>query len=423
MPRDRAKYGAGAYADLPDALPNQFPRTVGPNAEKYLREVVDGGLSSDMVDRFEKAFAQALGGERDGQTLHCMATPGCTPALAALAAGLGVARGFAPGDEIIVSPVTDYGTVQGIISEHYIPVFADTAPGDVNLNAGTIAQRITDRTRAILCVHKTGLICDMDPIMDLAAKNDLLVIEDACQAVFSEYKGRLAGTLGHVAAFSFDSEKTMGSDMGGCLVTYDAELADAVRFVGQSRGGEMVDGFGRVHTNLGYAYRMPNCTAAVTLAQLEIVGENVEQRDRMIRALSERLGEIPGISPLPIPDYVNVYSCWMVGFSIDPDAFTCDADSFAAQCSDAGIPGAGTGRYYLMPAALPFLTERAERQEYPYSSPPASRRYTYRAEDCPTAKAFLDTFVRWSTFCEKYTHEHVELAARIVADVADANRV
>jgi dTDP-4-amino-4,6-dideoxygalactose transaminase len=410
---ERAKYGAAAVAGLKGSLPNPYPRTMGPNALKYLQEVVESGLTSNMMTRFEQAFAKEMG------VKHCIATPGCTPALATLAS----AFAFQPGDEIIVSPVTDYGTVQGLIRENYIPVFADTAPGTINLSAETVAPCITDRTRAILAVHKTGLVCDMDPINALAKKHGLIVYEDVCQAVFSEYKGRLAGTLGLAAGFSFDSEKTMGSDVGGCVITNDDALAERIRFIGHSRGGEMRPSFGRIHSVPGYAHRMPSCTAAISLAQLEIIRPNVAQRDRMIRLLSDLLSEIPGVTPLPIPDYQTVYSCWMAGFTIDPEAFRCTADEFAAQAAKAGLTGAGTGRYYLMPAALPFLQEKAQSRVYPYSMPPASRAYSYGAEACPTARAFLETFVRWSTFCEKYEPEHCELAAQIVRQVADANRV
>ncbi len=410
---ERAKYGAAAVAGLKGSLPNPYPRTMGPNALKYLQEVVASGLTSNMMTRFEQAFAKEMG------VKHCIATPGCTPALATLAS----AFAFEPGDEIIVSPVTDYGTVQGLIRENYIPVFADTAPGAINLSAETIAPCITDRTRAILTVHKTGLVCDMDPINALAKRHGLIVYEDVCQAVFSEYKGRLAGTLGLAAGFSFDSEKTMGSDVGGCVITNDDALAERIRFIGHSRGGEMRPNFGRIHSTPGYAHRMPSCTAAISLAQLEIIRPNVAQRDRMIRLLSDLLSEIPGVTPLPIPDYQNVYSCWMAGFTIDPEAFRCTADEFAAQAAKAGLTGAGTGRYYLMPAALPFLQEKAQGRVYPYSMPPASRTYAYGADACPTARAFLETFVRWSTFCEKYEPEHCDLAAQIVRQVADANRV
>jgi len=409
---ERAKYGAEATRGQAGELPTPYPRTIGPNATRYVQEVVDSGLTCNMVGRFEEAFAREMG------VRHCIATPGCTPALAVLAA----AFDFAPGDEIIVSPVTDYGTIQGLVRENYIPVFADTAPGTVNLSAETVAPCITDRTRAVLVVHKTGLICDMDPINALAEKHGLIVYEDACQAVFGEYKGRLAGTLSRAAGFSFDSEKTMGSDVGGCVVTDDDELAERARFIGQSRGARMEEHFGRKHTEPGYAYRMPLCTAAICLAQLDIIRDEVAQRDRMVRLLTDLIGEIPGVTPLPIPDCVNVYSCWMFGMSIDPAAFCCDAEAFAAQLVEAGIPGAGQGKYYLMPAACTFLDENARGVVYPYSIPPASRRYSYSADSCPAARGFLENWIRWSTFCAVYQPEHCELAASIVREVADRNR-
>ncbi|MBN1346568.1 MAG: DegT/DnrJ/EryC1/StrS family aminotransferase [Phycisphaerae bacterium] len=409
---ERAKYGPAAHAGETGRLPTSFPRTVGPSAMKYLQEYVESGLTCDMTGRFEKALAEALG------VRHVIATPGCTPALAVLAA----AFGFEPGDEIIVSPITDYGTLQGLVRENYIPVFADVAPGSVNMSAETIEPCITDRTRAILCVHKTGIVCDMDPINALAERHGLIVYEDACQAVFGEYKGRLAGTLARAAGFSFDAEKTMGSDVGGAIATNDDDLAERIRFIGQSRGAAMRPGFGRLHTAAGYAYRMPNCTAAICLAQLEIIREQVAHRDRMVRLLSELIGRVPGVTPVPIPDYVNVYSCWMFGMNIDPAAFRCTTDEFAQQLADAGVPGAGTGRYYLMPAACTFLEASARNKVYPYSMPPASREYHY-AEACPAAREFLETWIRWSTFCEKYRGEDCELAAEIVGGVAERNRV
>jgi len=408
----RAKYGAEAFRGMHGKLPLPFPRTIGPNAMKYLQEVVESGLTSKMVSRFENAFAKEMGMK------HCIATPGCTPALAVLAA----AFGFQPGDEIIVSPITDYGTIQGLVNENYIPVFADTEPHTVNISAKTIEPCITDRTRAILAVHKTGIICDMDPILALAEKHGLIVYEDVCQSIFGEYKGRLAGTMGRAAGFSFDAEKTMGADVGGCIVTNDDRLAEQCRFVGQSRGSVQKEGFGRQHLVAGYAYRMPQCTAAICLAQLEIIREQVAQRDRMIRLMSRLIGNIPDVIPLPIPDYLTVYSPWMFGMSINPKAFKCTTDEFAAQLATAGIPGAGTGQYYLVPVACVFLQDNAGKKIYPYSRPPASRTYTYDADTCPTAHNFLKTWIRWATFCEKYTEEHCELAAHLVKQVAEKNR-
>ena len=115
---ERAKYGAEALEDAVGELPNPFPRTIGSNAMKYLQEVVDSGLTADVIGRFEKAYAEVHGVE------HCIATPGCTPALAVLAA----AFGFEPGDEIIVSPITDYGTVQGLVTRSSSVRSPTTAP-------------------------------------------------------------------------------------------------------------------------------------------------------------------------------------------------------------------------------------------------------------------------------------------------------
>ncbi len=409
----RAEYGAAAQEGLSGQLPTPYPRTMGPNCARYLEEVVQSGLTCDMVGRFEQAFASELG------VKHCIATPGCTPSLAILAA----AFDFGPGDEIIVSPITDYGTIQGLIRENYIPVFADAERGTVNVSAGTIEPCITDRTRAILLVHMTGIICDMDPINALAEEHGLVVYEDTCQAVFGEYKGRFAGTLSRAGGFSFDSEKTMASDVGGCVVTGDDDLAERLRFIGQSRGGVQEPGYGRRHVAPGYAYRMTQSTAAICLGQLEIIREQVAHRDRMIRLLTGLIAAIPGVQPLPIPEYMGVYSAWMFGMSIDPEVFGCSTNDFAAQLAEAGIPGAGTGRYYLMPDACTFLEENARKGAYPYSIPPASREYRYAADACPTATAFLETWIRWSTFCEKYQPEHCELAAGIVREVADRNRL
>lgn len=414
MTTARAKFGAAAYADLKGKLPQPFPRTMGTNAMKYLQEVIDSGLTVDFVGRFESAFAKMMG------VAHCVSAPGCTNAMQVLA----LALDLAPGDEVIMSPIADYGTVMGYMKANLIPVFADLelTSGNPNISAATIERCITPRTRAVVCVHKTGLMCDMDPIMTLAAKHRMIVIEDACQSAFSRYKGRYAGTIGHVGAFSFDSEKTVGSDVGGCFITNDGNLAERARFLGHSRGGEMRPGFGRIHSAAGLAQRMPSCTAAVTLAQLEIAEPNVAQRDRMARRICDGLREIPGVLPLIVPAHQDVFSCWMMGFNIDPAVFRCNVDEFARQVDDLGVTGTSTARYYLMPAALTCLQEQAKHGVYPYSKPTASRDYSYSASSTPIAEKFLDTFIRWTGFCEKYTQDHADMAVEIVRRVAEKNR-
>lgn len=408
----RAKFGAAAFDGPPGVLPEIFPRVMGPNAHAYVQEVIDKGLMFDTWSRLESFLADKVG------VKCCVSMPGCTPAIHSLAA----AMQWDPGDEVIFSPITDYGTCMGFIHENYIPVFADTAPGTVNISAETIEPCITDRTRAIVCVHKTGLLCDMDPIMKLAEKHNLLVLEDACQAEGSTYKGRQAGSLGHVGMFSFDAEKNIGSDIGGALLTNDEQLAERIRFIAQSRGAVAQPGFGRIHTEAGFAYRMTATTAAITLAQVEMWDDIVGRLDTMSRRIVAGLAEISGITPLTVPDYQDTYSCWMMSFSIDPAQFSCSTQQFADQCTEAGIAGAGLGEYYLMPAALKCLETAAREQRYPYSQPPASRSYSYSADNTPRAAAFLKNWIRWSNFCEKYTEEHCDLAVDIVRKVADANR-
>ena len=406
------KRGAAAHAGS-GAVPPLFPRTLGPNAHRYVQEVLDSGLTADTVERFEKAFAAELGVE------HVIATPTCTTAMAALA----LAFDFEHGDEVIVSPLTDYGTVYGLLVEHYIPVFPDIAPGTVNFSAETIESCITDRTRAILAVHKCGLPNDMDPINELAAKHELIVYEDCCQAAFSQYKGRDVGTLGTASAFSLDSEKTFSSDKAGCIATNDGELAENLRFVTTGRGSEDIEHFGRAHTAFGHAHDMSRMSAALCLGQLETIRENVDKIDRTVRLITDKLSAIDGITPLPIPDYVTKYSAWMTSFSIDPEAFTCSGEEFTDQVLQAGLTGAGQGKYYLIPASCTFLGRDAAAGTYPYSMPPASRRYSYDLENYPNAVAFLENYVRWASFCEKYQPEDCYKIAKVVAAIADRNRL
>lgn len=404
--KEDAKFGAKAFAPASDKLPGVFPREMGPNTMKYLQSVVDTGLSSDMVGRFESYLANLHG------VKYCIGSPGCTQALFATMLGMD----FEPGDEIIVSSITDYGTIAGLLFENYIPVFADTEPGTALISAQTIEPLITNRTRAIICVHKLGLPCDMDPIMELAKKHNLLVIEDVCQAIMSTYKGKLAGSLGHMACFSFDAEKTCGGDIGGAVLTNDEEIYHKIYNRAIARGGVNDEGFGRAHYYQGFATRIPQCTAATCLANLEILPGQIENRRKMAALLDNLIGDIPGIITYKVPKE-RTHTYWMYGFSINPAKFSCTPDEFAKQINFAGI---GLGKYYLMPAAIKFLSEKANNGIYPFSSPPASRKHIYSAESCPNAKRFLDTWIRWF-WTEKYNTDHVHFMADIIRKTVKKN--
>lgn len=403
-------FGAAAMAPATDELPGVYPREMGPNAMQYLQEVVDSGLASDMIGRFTNHLAAMH------DLPYCIGTTGCTQAIMAAM----MAFDFEPGDEIIVGPISDYGSIAGALFENYIPVFADTEPGTPLIDPASIEACITDRTRAIIAVHKLGLPCDMDPIMSIAERHDLVVIEDVCQAILARYKGRLAGTIGHVSCFSFDSEKTCGGDVGGAVLTRDQELYAKMTNRVIARGAVQRPGFGREYAHRGFALQIPQCSAATTLANLEILPRQVEARQRSAQMLDERIAQIPGLAPYVVPEE-RTHSYWMYGFVVDPDAFACTVDVFAEQVAAAGIQGTGMGRYYLMPAGVPFLDRMARDKAYPYCQPPASYAYTYSGDTVPHARDFLERWVRWF-WTEKYTERHVDLMAAIIRDVADRNR-
>ena len=408
-----ASFGAAAMAPATQQLPGVFPREMGPNAMTYLKEVVDSGLGSNMISRFTDYLAKMHGRK------YCIGTTGCTQAIFAAM----IAMDFDPGDEIIVSPISDYGTFAGMLFENYIPVFADAVPSTALIDPDSIEERITDRTRAIIVVHKLGLCPDMDRIMAIAEKHNLIVIEDVCQAILAEYKGRLAGTIGHVACFSFDSEKTCGGDVGGAVLTDDPDIYERLERRIPARGAVQKPGFGRVYIERGFALQIPQCSAAVTLANLEILPPQVKKRQVAAKALDALIDDIPGLDTYKVPDD-RTHSYWMYGFKVDPAAFDCSVDQFAEEVAAGGINGAGMGRYYLLSAGVPFLRDQALDKTYPYSTPPASHDYyadNYTGDANPHARAFLETWVRWF-WTEKYQPEHIELMGRIIRDVAERHR-
>lgn len=400
-----AKYGSASQMVSSIGLPSVFPREMGPNTMKYLQEVVDSGLTSDMVARFEKVLADYHGRK------YCMLTPGCTNALFALFTALD----FQPGDEIIVSPIADYGDLCGLLFENYIPVFCDTEPGTGLISARTIEPCITERTKAILAVNFFGLACDFDPIMELAKKHNIIVIEDVCQSVMATYNERLSGTLADIAVFSFDSEKTMGADMGGAVLTDDEDLFFRIVNRTQARGAKDFPGFGRKHLYRGVALRAPQCTAATCLGNWEILPRQVEQRRKMARLLDERIGAIPGVIPYRVPAN-QTHTYWMYGFSVESDQFDCSPAEVAAELNKAGIP-CGQGKYYVLPAGVPFLQENVDNEVYPFNMPTASRRIDYDPQRvCPEAVRFMDNWIRW-LWTEKYTENDVALMASVIESV------
>ena len=227
---------------------------IGDEEKQAVLQVLESGMLAQgpAVEAFEHAFAELCGVE------HAIATSSGTTALhvALLAHGIG------PGDEVITTPFTFIATANAILYAGARPVFVDIDPATYNIDPSLIEAAITDRSKAILPVHLFGLPADMDPLLEVAGRHGLVVIEDACQAHGATYGDQRVGSFGS-GCFSFYPTKNMTSAEGGMITTGDAAFAERCREIRQH-------GMRRryYHDSLGYNFRMTDVHAAIGLAQL-----------------------------------------------------------------------------------------------------------------------------------------------------------
>ena len=230
------------------------------------------------------------------------------------------AAGVGPGDEVISPAITVIMDSTATIHANAIPVYADINPKTFNIDARDVARKITKKTKAIIPVALYGLPADLDPIMDLAKKNNLVVIEDNAQCVLGKYKGRLAGTIGHMASYSFENTKHISCGEGGMVITNDEKYAEMARKVGGHGFKNLRAEEGRVRLNqdvfqnpyykrhdvLGWNYRLPEFNAAIALAQLERVNELVDLRIKSAKFFIDVMKTCNYLIPQFVPeDYVN----------------------------------------------------------------------------------------------------------------------
>jgi dTDP-4-amino-4,6-dideoxygalactose transaminase len=396
-------------------LPRLFPREIPPRAYELVREVLDSGFTSDHVERFERMLAETFGAK------HAICVANCT---AAVHVAIG-ALSLKPGDEVIVSAITDYGSVMGVIKEDLVPVFADVDPLTGNITVETVERAITPRTKAIVAVHFYGLSCEIGPIADLARSRGLHLIEDMCQNPLGTYDGKLCGTFGDLAALSFDAEKHISTDGGGAVLTNDDELAERARQFAIGRGATHIKGFGRAHIEPGYNYRYSRLQAAVGIAQLEVLREQIQRRMRRAEQLTRLLSDVPAVTPPMIPPKCS-HLYWLYHVQFDLDALRIGIDEIAERMSSAGIHGAYPSRYYNMPAALKFLHRspynRFWAQVEMTAVKRAMERYHYCSDMCPNALWHGAHTVRW-VWTDRYSERDVECIAKIIKHIiADALR-
>jgi perosamine synthetase len=302
-----------------------IPR-VAPKAYEYARQVLDFGFhnahSVGITARLEREFAQ-----RFGQTYGIAHANGtATMQTALMAAGVGA------GDEVIVPAFTVFSTPAAALQCNAVPVIVDVDPDTWTISVEAIRAHITPRTRAIIPVAICGLPADLDPIMALAEAHDLVVIEDNAQCILGSYKGRLAGSIGHFASFSFQSSKTVTCGDGGILICSDDALALAARKAATigfkdltlKPGDNVVSEQLRCqpdyqrHDSLGWNQRLPEIAAAVALAELERVEELAQMRTYSAKAFEQVVEGCSWLVPQNTPQgYVNAYWTYVVRITRD----------------------------------------------------------------------------------------------------------
>lgn len=281
-----------------------------------------------LVSQLEQHFAKLCG------VKNCLMV---TNGSAALEIALRAA-GIEAGDEVLVSPYTFMTTVASILLVNTLPVFIDIHPETYCIDPERIEEKITPRTKAIIPVHIAGLPCDMGKIKEIASRYNLVVIEDACQAHLAEWKGRVVGSIGDAGCFSFQVTKNISAGEGGAITTNDSNIMDfcfTYHTCGRVQGGDWY-----FHPNLGTNYRMTEFQAAILLAQLERVESQMAIRSKNAAYLSSKLSQVPGISPLVVPEFVTKHAYHLYILRYRPDDFQgLSRDTFVKALQKEGIPG------------------------------------------------------------------------------------
>jgi len=293
------------------------------NELEYVRQVLESdarsATSGGWNQRLEKQFAERFG------VCYAIAHNSGTSALhtCLLAAGVG------PGDEVMSPALTVIMDAFATLYVGATPVFADVNPQTFNINPEDVRKMITPRTKAIITVSLYGLPADMDPIMEIALKHNLIVIEDNAQCFLGSYKGRLAGTLGHMSIFSFENSKHISVGEGGIVITNNERFAERVRKFGGIGYKNLTAEGGRIRLNeevfqdpeykrhdcVGWNYRMTELCAAVGVAQLERADEIVKMRQDIAMLYEEAIDDCKWIIPQRVPEgYTNTYWAYAVKY-------------------------------------------------------------------------------------------------------------
>jgi len=384
-------------------------RSLGAEEIGQLTEVIQSGslsfLSGTKTAEFERRFAEVYGAK------IAVAVSSGTAALHAAVTYLNPE----PGDEILVSPITDMGSVIPILAQLAVPVFVDVDPLTQNMDPAKIEASITPRTKAILVTHIYGNPADMDAIMAIADRHDLFVIEDCAQAHLATYKGRLCGTIGHLGCFSFQQSKHMTTGDGGMVIANEDHRFGRELRQCPDKGWPRTKG-GRDHLFLAPNYHMTELQAAVGIAQLAKLRKMVDARRRSAFQLTAHLEGSKARPVKILPDTTGTF--FFYTFRLDSAEIRVSTADFVKALVAEGIdcflgyPGkVPLYRYPVIQDAATFGTSG-----FPYTLPGVNDSAGRRQPVCPQAeRACTETVCIWWNEC--FTEVHIEQIATAVRKV------
>lgn len=314
----------------PKSCDYQWPQwPIWDDAEREnLSQVLESGnwWFGDQVHQFEREYA-AFQGAKFGVTV----SSGTTALEAAF-----MALGIGAGDEVIVPPYTFLATATAVLRVNAIPVFADIDPETLCIDPVDVERKITDKTKAIVPVHFGGYMADMDRLKEIAQAHGLLIVEDACHAWGSQWKGKGAGTLGACGVFSFQASKNISSGEGGIIVTDDEGVADGCASVincGRIKGGEWYK-----HYVMASNLRITEFQAAILLAQLTRLEAQTMKRMENARILDDALAGVPGLSITRAEPRMTRRSYHIYPVRLDSAVLGCSREQFIKACVAEGVP-------------------------------------------------------------------------------------
>jgi len=304
---------------------------MGGREQIYANEAFDLNWVSTAgpnLEAFEAAFSRRI-----GLPSVCLSS-----GTAAIHLGLRLLN-VGPGDEVFCSALTFAASANPIRYLGAEPVFVDSDRATWNIDPQLLSDALDARAarnrlpKALVVVHLYGQCADMDPILEVCGKFGVPVLEDAAEALGSTYKGRSAGTMGDVGAFSFNGNKIITTAGGGMLVARDARQVEKARFWSTQAKDP---GIGFEHSEIGYNYRMSNVLAGVGRGQLEVLDLRVEQRRTIAFRYRDAFTDLPGISLMPQAPY-GLHTNWLSCFLIDAETFGCTRDELIRHLDAAGI--------------------------------------------------------------------------------------